>query len=99
MAPACSAVRAIDSGVTADHRACVGDRDEDRKLRSFTGVGQSIGTWIAGLEQLILHRREPPAISIQEHDRVEQASRAAGLTWTDEPVERPEPPDTTGARL
>lgn len=76
----------------------MGDVD-DRKLPSFTGVGQSIGTWIAGLEQLILHRREPPAVSVQEHDRVEEASRAAGLTWTDTPVERPEPPDTTGARL
>lgn len=73
--------------------------DGSGKLRSFTGVGQSIGTWIAGLEQLILHRREPPAIVLQEHDRVEEASRAAGLTWTDEPVERPEPPDTTRARL
>lgn len=72
---------------------------DNRRLRSFSGVGQSIGTYIAGLEQLILHRREPPAITVQEHDRVEEASRAAGLTWTHEPVERPEPPDTSGARL
>src|SRR5688500_92855 len=91
-------LRPIDNGLTAKHGERMDDRD-DTRLRSFTGVGQSIGTWIAGLEQLILHRREPPAISVQEHDRVEQASRAAGLTWTDEPVERPEPPDTTGARL
>jgi hypothetical protein len=72
---------------------------DDKRLRSFTGVGESIGTWIGGLEQLILHRREPPAVILQEHDRVEEAARAAGLAWGDEPVERPEPHDTTGARL
>ena len=70
-----------------------------KRLRSFSGASQSIGGYLAGLEQLILHRRDVPAITVHEHDRVEQASRAAGLTWTADPVERPEPPDTTGARL
>jgi hypothetical protein len=65
--------RRLTTGLTAKHGERMGDRD-DTKLRSFTGVGQSIGTWIAGLEQLILHRREPPALCVQEHDRVEQAS-------------------------
>ena len=71
-----------------------------RPLPSFSGASQSIGTFLAGLEQQILHRRPPAAIVVEEEQRAEDRSvDGLKLELTHDPVERPEPPDTTGARL
>jgi hypothetical protein len=74
--------------------------DEDSPLPNFSGVSLSVGAFLAGLEQKILHNRPPAAIVVEEFQRAEQRT-VNGLTLepTHEPVERPEPPDTTGARL
>ncbi len=71
-----------------------------RPLPSFSGASQSIGTFLAGLEQQILHRRPPPAIVAEEQQRAEDRS-VNGLTLQvpGEPIERREPPDHSGARL
>lgn len=74
----------------------------DRKrtpLPSFDGVTQSVGTFLAGLEQKILHSRPPAAVVVEEDARSTPRS-LNGLTidMPDQP-ERPEPPDSTGARL
>lgn len=64
------------------------------------GGGESIGTFLAGLEQHILHRRPPVAIVVEEHDRTERSRlNGVSLELPDDPIERPEPPDRSGARL
>jgi hypothetical protein len=54
---------------------------------------------LGSLEQLIANRPRPPT-QIEEEYRDPWAS-ADGLSvdGLDEPMDRPEPPDTTGARL
>jgi hypothetical protein len=69
-------------------------------LPDFKGASISIGGFMAGLEQQILHKRPPAAIVVEEESRSEPRSlNGLVLDDPDEPVERPEPPDTSGARL
>jgi hypothetical protein len=66
-----------------------------QRLRSFRGT-PVIGGFLAGLEQIILHR-PPPAEVVDSHQVTDTLN---GLT-VDRPElpERPEPPDRSGARL
>lgn len=69
-------------------------------LPNFKGAGISIGGFLAGLEQQILHRRPPPAIVVEEDARSQPRTvNGLRLDGPDEPIERPEPPDRSGARL
>lgn len=69
-------------------------------LPNFKGASLSIGGFMAGLEQQILHKRPPPAIVVKEDARSQPRSvNGLQLEGADEPIERPEPPDTSGARL
>lgn len=69
-------------------------------LPSFKGTSVSIGGFLAGLEQQILHRRPPAAIVVEEESRSEPRSvNGLQLDDPDEPLERLEPPDRSGARL
>lgn len=66
-----------------------------RRLPSFSGT-PVIGGFLAGLEQLILHR--PPPAEVAESHQV--TSTLNGLTVDDPDIpQKPEPPDTSGARL
>ncbi len=69
-------------------------------LPSFKGASISIGGFLAGLEQQILHRRPPPAIVVEEESRSQPAS-ANGLRidGLDDPIEHRDVPDRSGARL
>jgi len=69
-------------------------------LPSFKGVSISIGGFLAGLEQVILHRRPPAAIVVEEDARSQPRSvNGLHLEGADDMPERPEPPDRSGARL
>lgn len=69
-------------------------------LPNFKGASLSIGGFMAGLEQQILHKRPPAAIVVEEEARSEPRSiNGLQLDGPDEPIERPQPPDTSGARL
>jgi hypothetical protein len=71
-----------------------------RALRSFSGAGNSIGGFIAGLEQLILHNRPPAAVVLEEHSRSERTTiDGIGLKLPEDWPAREEPPDKSGARL
>lgn len=76
-------------------------RDEPSRgpLPSFSGAGLSVGTFIAGLEQKILHNRSPAAIVAEEHERSGTRTLNGLTIEMPEPLDHPEPPDTTGARL
>ena len=80
------------------------DRDDDTKrdadrLPSKPSAGELIGGMLAGLEHQVSARPKPPT-QIEEQYREPWAS-ADGLTveGLDEPIERPEPPDRSGAKL
>lgn len=76
------------------------ESERRRPLPSFSGASRSIGTFLAGLEQQILHQRPPAAIVLEEEQRAEdRILDGLKLELTHDPIERPEPPDTTGARL
>lgn len=72
---------------------------QPRPLPSFDGVTQSLGTFLAGLEQKILHNRPPAAVVVEEDERSTPRSINGLSIEMPEQIERPEPPDTTGARL
>lgn len=73
--------------------------DDDRRLRSRSSAGGLIGGILGTIEAAITNRPRPVA-QIEEQYR-EPWATADGLTveGLDETVERPEPPDTSGARL
>jgi hypothetical protein len=65
------------------------------RLPSFKGT-PVIGGFLAGLEQILLHK--PPPAEVAESHQVSDTLN--GITVDDPDIpERPEPPDTTGARL
>jgi len=71
-----------------------------KPLKSFSGAGNSIGGFIAGLEQLILHNRPPAAVVLEEHSRSERTTiDGIGLKLPEDWPAREEPPDKSGARL
>ncbi len=70
-----------------------------KPLPSKSSAGQVVAGILAGVEHLVTNRPRPVAeISEQHRDRWNAAD---GLTveGLDEPMERPEPPDRTGARV
>jgi hypothetical protein len=73
--------------------------DDHGRLPSRPSAGQLIGGMLAGLEHLLTARPKTPA-QIEER-YTDPWATADGVTveGLEEPVERPEPPDTSGARL
>jgi hypothetical protein len=86
---------AMDTTAMAPRR----DPADPNPLPSFEGVTQSLGTFLAGLEQKILHNRPPAAVVVEEDERSTPRSIHGLSIEMPEQIERPEPPDTTGARL
>lgn len=75
--------------------------EEHGRLPSFEDVNLSVGQFMAGLEQKILHNRPPAVVVVEQEGRGESVA-TGGLVIDDlptEPLDRPEPPDTSGAKL
>ena len=72
---------------------------DDEPLPSRPSAGELIGGFMAGLDQLITARPKTPA-QIEEQYREPWAS-ANGMTvdGLDDPIERRESPDRSGAKL
>ena len=72
---------------------------DDDPLPSRPSAGEMIGGFMANLDHLISARPRPPA-QIEEQYREPWAS-ANGVTvdGLEDPIERPEPPDRSGAKL
>ena len=70
-----------------------------RPLPSASSAGQVVAGILAGVEHLVANRPRPVA-EIQERHR-DRWNAADGLTveGLEEPVDRPERPDRSGARL
>lgn len=88
-------VRWVDTTAMGPRR----DPSDPKPLPSFDGVTQSLGTFLAGLEQKILHGRPPAAVVVEEDERSTPRTINGLSIEMPEQIERPEPPDTTGARL
>ena len=74
-------------------------KNSDQPLPSRSGAGQLVAGILAGIDHLIANR--PRAVpQIEEQYRDEWASTdGVTVNGLDEPIERPEPPDRSGARL
>jgi hypothetical protein len=73
---------------------------ERRKpLPANPSAGQVVAGILAGVEHLVANRPRPVAEIAERHR--DPWNRADGLTvdGLDEPMDRPEPPDRSGARL
>ena len=71
------------------------------RLPSFDDVNLSVGQFLAGLEQKILHNRPPAVVIVEQEARGEQV-QTNGLLIGNlpvEPLDRPEPPDDSGVTL
>lgn len=75
------------------------DSTGPRPLPSKASAGVIIGGLLAGLEQAVTNR--PPVVAqIEEPMRRERFERHGfAFDGLDDPIERPEPPDRSGARL
>ena len=73
--------------------------DDPQALPSLSSAGQLIGGLLAGLDHALMGRPRPPA-QIEEQYNEPWAS-ADGLTveGLDDPVDRPDQPDRSGASL
>jgi hypothetical protein len=75
-------------------------RRKPTALPSFDGASLSIGGFMAGLEQQLLHKRPPAAIVVEEEARSEPRSVNGMLvTEPEEPIEPRKTKDRSGARL
>lgn len=74
-------------------------RSDRPALPSKPSAGVAIGGFLAGLDQAVTNR--PPLVAqIEEPLRRERVERHGfEFVGLDDPVERPEPPDRSGARL
>lgn len=73
--------------------------DRRKPLPSQASAGQVVAGMLAGVDHLVANRPRPVAEIAERHR--DPWNRADGLTveGLDEPIERPEPPDRTGARI
>ena len=74
-------------------------KNADQPLPSRSGAGQIVAGILAGIDHLIANR--PRAVPQIEEEYRDAWASTAGVTVNglDEPIERPEPPDRSGARL
>ena len=74
-------------------------KDANQALPSRSGAGQIVAGILAGIDHLIANR--PRAVPQIEEEYRDARASTDGVTVNglDEPIERPEPPDRSGARL
>ena len=74
-------------------------KNADQPLPSRSGAGQIVAGILAGIDHLIANRpRAVPQIE-EEYRDAWASTHGVTVNGLDEPIERPEPPDRSGARL
>ena len=68
-------------------------------LPSKPSVGEVIGGMLAGLEGLVTGRPKPVAQIEEQYTGDWSSAEGHTVDGLDEPIDRPEPPDRSGARL
>jgi hypothetical protein len=74
-------------------------RDSTDPLPSHPSAGVVIGGILGGLDHLILKRPRPVTQIEERYQEPWDTLDGIVVEGLDEPMERPEPPDRTGARL
>jgi hypothetical protein len=89
----------VDASASVYRGPVTRKKTDDDRLPSRPSAGEVIGGMLAGLEHQVTGRPKPPA-QIEEQYREPWAS-TNGITveGLDEPIERPELPDRSGAKL
>jgi len=75
------------------------DRGVERPLPSRPSGGQVIAGIFATLDHLLVNRPRPPASISDEYREPWASADGLSVEGLDDPVERPESPDRSGARL
>jgi hypothetical protein len=91
--------RRVDASASVYRGPVTRKKSDDDRLPSRPSAGEVIGGMLAGLEHQVTGRPKPPA-QIEEQYREPWAS-ADGITveGLDDPIDRPELPDRSGAKL
>ena len=71
----------------------------DAPLPSNPSAGEVIGGMLAAVEHLVANRPRPVAEISEQHRGRWNAADGLAVEGLDERVERPEPPDRSGARI
>lgn len=74
-------------------------RGPDEPLPSNPSAGAVIAGLLGTLDHLILNRPRPVTEISEEYHEPWATANGITLDGLDEPMEHPEPPDTTGARI
>ena len=73
--------------------------DEPESLRSKPSAGPLIGGFLAGLEHALTGRPKTPAQIEEQYGEPWATAEGVTVEGLDEPIERAEPPDRSGAKL
>jgi hypothetical protein len=73
--------------------------DPPEPLPHAASAGQVIAGMLAGVEHLVANRPRPVAEISERHQDVWNAADGLTVEGLDEPMDRPEPPDRSGARI
>ena len=73
--------------------------DDPKALKSRSSAGQVIGGILAGLDQALTGRPKTPAQIEEQYGEPWASLDGLTVEGLDEPIDRPEPPDRSGARL
>ena len=73
--------------------------DDDQRLPSRPSAGEVIGGMLAGLEHQVTGRPNPPAQIEEQYGEPWASADGITVEGLDEPIDRPEPPDRSGAKL
>jgi hypothetical protein len=77
----------------------VSETDDPKALKSSSSAGQVIGGILAGLDQALTGRPKTPAQIEEQYGEPWATLDGVTVEGLDEPINRPERPDRSGARL
>jgi hypothetical protein len=75
------------------------EEDEPERLPSKSSAGQLIGGFLAGLDHALTARPKTPAQIEERYTEPWASAEGVTVEGLEEPIERPEPPDRSGAQL
>jgi hypothetical protein len=75
------------------------EKPESDPLPSKSSIGELVGGFLAGLDHALTARPEPPAEVEEQYREPWASAEGVKVEGLEEPMERPESPDRSGATL
>lgn len=72
---------------------------DDERLEPRSSAGELIGGFLAGLDHALTARPKPPAQIEEEYGEPWASAEGVTVEGLEDPIERREPPDRSGAKL